>query len=179
MMLVANEIIDALRPFCSRIEIAGSLRRQKTLCSDVEVLYVPRIERQLDSSELFGDGRIVDVARAKINDLVALGVLDHRVNVNGSETWGDKNKLAVHVPTGFPVDLFATTEENWWVSLVVRTGSLETNLRLTNGALARGRSLNAYGCGVTDKDTGNVIRAESERQVFELCGITYLEPTKR
>jgi DNA polymerase/3'-5' exonuclease PolX len=77
-----------------------------------------------------------------------------------------------------PVDFFATTPENWWVSLVVRTGSLEMNLELTKGANHLGRSLNVYGRGVTRAD-GTVIPATSEEHVFELCGVKYRVPSAR
>ena len=42
--------------------------------------------------------------------------------------------------------------------MVVRTGSKETNLRLTTGAQKQGRSLNAYGRGVTCSD-GSIVPA--------------------
>jgi hypothetical protein len=52
-----------------------------------------------------------------------------------------------------------TTRENWFVSLVIRTGSKDTNLLLTTGAQKLGRKLNAYGCGVTGPD-GTIIAAD-------------------
>jgi hypothetical protein len=57
-------------------------------------------------------------------------VLTKRKNKNGVTTWGTLNKLATHATSGIGVDLFATTHDRWFVSLVVRTGSKETNLSL-------------------------------------------------
>lgn len=172
---VAVLLKTMLAPVCERIEIAGSLRREKPYVGDVELLFVPRVgERKVD---MFATER-ADLADETINSLVRGGLLAMRPNVNGSFTWGPKNKLAIHTASGIPVDLFSTTEENWWVSLVVRTGSKETNLALTTGAQRMGRRLNAYGCGVTESD-GNIIPARSEAQVFELCGVPYREPKDR
>lgn len=172
---VARELCAALKPVTERLVVAGSLRRGKSQVGDVEILFVPKLgTRPLD---FFSDEKY-DRAAETINAMIAGGVIAMRPNVNGSNTWGDRNKLAVHVASGIPVDFFSTTENNWWVSLVVRTGSKEMNLQLTTGARRLGRSLNAYGCGVTESD-GHVIPATSEQHVFELCGVPYKEPKDR
>ncbi len=98
--------------------------------------------------------------------------------VDGRTTWGPKNKLAIHCETGIAVDFFATTIENWWVSLVIRTGGKATNLKLTTGALDKGMHLNAYGSGFTLQNK-QVVPARSEREVFELAGVPYREPWER
>lgn len=173
---IADEVVNLLQPFCERIQIAGSLRRQKETVNDIEVLFIPKLVE--DKGSDFFDYEPMDVAEKKINELLAVGYFKKRPNSKGVYAWGQKNKLAIHADSGIPIDLFSTTAECWWVSLVIRTGSKETNLRLTTGANRLGRTLNAYGCGVTESD-GTVIPATSERHVFELCGVPYLEPTER
>jgi DNA polymerase/3'-5' exonuclease PolX len=172
---VAIGIGRMLKPFCSRIRIAGSLRRHKAFVGDIELLYVPRIgsrPRGLFDSEQFS------LIEPFIQELLDQGVIQKRPKIDGSFTWGDLIKLGIHIASGIPIDLFATTEENWWVSFVIRTGSKQTNLRLTTGAQRLGRTLNAGGCGVTNAD-GSVTPATSEEHVFELCGVPYLEPRER
>jgi DNA polymerase/3'-5' exonuclease PolX len=172
---VAERIVAALSPFCERIEIAGSLRRGKPTVGDVEILYVPKAEDRPDG--LFGS-KPASLADERIEQALADGAIVKRPSKAGIFTWGEKNKLAVHVASGIPVDFFGTTLENWWVSLVVRTGSAEMNLELTTTAQRQGRSLLAYGCGVRQPD-GMVIAATSERAVFEMCGVAYREPHQR
>lgn len=174
-VLVATRLLELLSPHCERIAIAGSLRRMKPEVSDIELLFIPSLGERPEG--LF-DRVQVDLTAERIESLVTSGVLAKRPNVNGDFTWGEKNKLAIHVASGIPVDLFATTHEDWWVSLVFRTGSKETNLALTTGANKKGATLMAYGCGVRWSD-GTVTRAESERHVFELCGVEYKEPQAR
>jgi DNA polymerase (family 10) len=174
-MAVAEELQAMLAPACHRIAIAGSLRREKAEVGDIELLFVPLLSQRPDG--LF-DSRIVDVASEVVEGLLAKGIFAKRRNVEGSFTWGERNKLALHVPSGIPVDLFATSEENWWVSLVIRTGSKETNLLLTTGAQRQGARLNAYGCGVTWSD-GTITPATSEQHVFEMCRVPYKEPKDR
>lgn len=175
-MIVASELLYLLQPFCERIVIAGSLRRGKALVGDIEFLFIPKYEEQPDG--LF-DKIKVDLAAEAIQDLLRRDVLAMRPNVNGGFSWGRENKLAFHRPSGIPVDLFSTTSEKWFVALVIRTGSKETNLRLTTGANYLNRTLNAYGVGVTDRKTGEIIPATSERHVFELAGVPYIEPHER
>lgn len=174
-MKVAEELQARLSPACERIAIAGSLRRSKPTVGDVEILFVPRLAKRPDG--LF-DEKIVSVASEACDQLLRDGILAKRPNVNGSFAWGEANKLAVHVASGIPVDLFATTAPCWYVALVIRTGSKDTNLRLTTGANKRNASLKAYGAGVEWSD-GTVTQAESERHVFEMCGVPYLEPSRR
>jgi hypothetical protein len=47
---------------------------------------------------------------------------------------GALNKLPVHAASDVPVDLFATTTERWFVSLVVCMGSKERNTMLACSA---------------------------------------------
>lgn len=172
---IAEELQAMIAPACLRIAIAGSLRREKPEVGDIEIVFVPRLSERPDG--LF-DSRIVDVASEVIDDLLKQGVIAKRPNVNGSFTWGERNKLAIHVASGIPVDFFGTSAENWWVTLVIRTGSKETNLLLTTGAQKQNASLRAYGCGVTWSD-GSTTAAISEQNVFELCRVPYKEPKDR
>lgn len=174
-LAVAEELQAILAPACHRIAIAGSLRRLKPEVGDIELLFIPRLSQRPDG--LFFS-RFVDVCSELTENLVAQGILAKRPNVNGSFTWGERNKLAVHIPSGIPVDLFGTSDANWWVSLVIRTGSKETNLALTTGANKKGASLMAYGSGVKWSDD-TVTQATSEQHVFEMCGVPYKEPQDR
>jgi DNA polymerase (family 10) len=173
---VAREIVSLLAPACERIAIAGSLRRQKLLVGDIEILFVPRMVKRRDG--LFDD-KIVSVAGEVIYEKLRSGYFQQRPSKTGVFTWGEANKLAVHTASGIPVDLFSVPAANWWVSLVIRTGSKETNLRLTTGANKLNRTLHAYGYGVTDRKTNETIAATSEEHVFELCGVPYLLPDRR
>lgn len=178
-LVVANELYDELESCTMRLCIAGSLRRGKSTVGDIELLYVPMFEPSAARIDFFQDPPLLNVTEQALQKLLARTVLSYRPTRLNSIVWGEQNKLALHTESGIPVDLFATTLENWWVSLVIRTGSKETNLRLTMGANKLGRTLNAYGCGVTDNETGKVTPAHSEQKVFELCGVPYLPPEQR
>lgn len=182
---VAKELCDLLRPHVATwpdntpcLIVAGSLRRRKAEVGDVEILFIPKLGAGA-KSDLFSEAKPADLTELAIGQLLSSGVLAKRPNKEGNPTWGPKNKLAVHVASGIPVDLFATTEANWFVSLVIRTGGKDTNLILTHTARKLGFTLHAYGDGVSSLTGDAKIPATSERHVFQLCGVNYLEPWER
>jgi DNA polymerase/3'-5' exonuclease PolX len=172
---IANELVAELQPRCEQICIAGSLRRRKAEVGDIEILYVPRMGQVHKSGELFP--RPGSLADELFEQWLARSVIRKRPNINGGTTWGSQNKLAVHGASGIPVDLFATTAEQWFVALVVRTGSKDINITLAASARKRRMQLESYG-GLIDVN-GERIFPQSEREVFELCGVPYREPHER
>lgn len=172
-MAVAVSLRDAMSPFCERIEIAGSLRRKNPFVGDVELLYVPKWEERKDG--LF-DTKLVNLAKEKILDLLLNATITKRLNRLGKiSSWGPENKHAVHA-TGIPVDLFATTEGCFFMSLVIRTGPKELNVRLMTECRKMGVEGHAYG---TFTRGGAVVPVASEREVFRIAGLTWAEPEDR
>lgn len=177
-MEVAAELCKALTPVTERIIVAGSLRRLKESVGDVEVLYIPKTEVQPDPQDMFAKVTVnlVDVV---IASLEKTGVLERRKNAIGSEMFGPKNKLMRHKATGMPVDMFSTTEENWFNYLVCRTGPADSNTRICVAAQRKGHKWNPYGSGFTHNRSGETKVMESEEAVFKFAGLPYLPPEKR
>lgn len=159
---IAEELKELLAPGCHRIEIAGSIRRQKPDVGDIELLVIPRAH-YLDK---------------RLYDLMMENVLAMRLNKRGSRVYGPKNKLMVHIPSGIGVDIFSTTEECWPVTLVVRTGPKESNVAIAMAAQKRGWRLKAYGRGFTLAD-GSELICRSEEDVFRAVGLPYQRPEER
>ena len=145
--------------------MAGSIRRRKPIVGDIELLVIPK----------YLDG--VDQLDEEIKKLMAEGLLGYRRNKLGSKVYGPKNKLMLHVPSGIGVDIFSTSDECWWVSLVVRTGGEITNRRIATAAIRKGWHLQAYGHGFSTP-RGDVV-CQSEEQVFRAVGLPYPEPWER
>lgn len=174
--LLAQAIVDDLRPSCERIVVAGSIRRRCSKVSDIEILYIPRYAERRKPDDLL-EMETYSLPDDIIDGWVKQGRLAKRLSNTGIATWGKQNKMGTWTSPAIPVDFFATTEPKWWVSLVIRTGSKRTNLRLTTGAQKIGRHLHAYGEGVSEN--GRTYPCLSERDVFDLCGVPYLEPEMR
>lgn len=176
--IVADEMLRWLDPVCKRIIVAGSLRREKPTVGDVEILYKSKAEKRTDPLDMFSS-IFISLADEVIATMIGVGVLEKRRNIAGRETFGPLNKLMRHRASGIPVDLFSEPNlDDWWRSLVIRTGPKELNVRLITTAAKRGIKVHAYGIGLTDM-RGNQIACESEEQFFEICGARYLEPKDR
>ncbi len=175
----AKEIVAALEPACSELIVAGSLRRRKQDVGDIEVVFIPRTITMPDPEDLLRAPKDFCAADIQINAMIAAGVLAKRPNKNGAFTWGPQNKLAIHVPSGIPVDLFAGNPANWWCLLVCRTGSAENNKAICDAAIQRGWKWNPYSAGFSDREGRLVRRVTSERDVFHAVGLPYKEPWER
>lgn len=177
-LAVAQEIVTILRPVCERIIIAGSLRREKSSVGDVEILYISR--------ELTGN-RIGDffaqetrrLAEERIDSMLFDGLLTKRLNSVGSHMWGDQNKLAVHAATGIPVDLFRTTESNWFNALVCRTGSAAHNVTIATRAQQLGWRWSVYGSGFIDTAATRAHDVTSEEDLFDFLQMEFKAPKDR
>lgn len=175
-LAAADGVATLMRNACERMMVAGSVRRGKPMVGDVEIVYIPRYDSAVRPGEMFPESR-VNLAELAIDELVRIGILEKRLNVNGSPTFGERNKLMRHVSTGIPVDLFATTEDAWWNYIVCRTGGAETNVRICNAAIVKGWNWAPYGAGF--KTPEGVRAVKCERDVFDLVGLPYLEPEDR
>jgi DNA polymerase/3'-5' exonuclease PolX len=196
-MEVARWLCKPIKPLCAAItdhlahvklssttllKVCGSLRRGKDQVGDVEMVFVSR-EREVEESQpgLFGEFKTVKqlpVVLDLLDVMVKRGLLTKRLKENGQSTWGQWNRLAVHTHSGIPVDFFRTTFENWWMTVVIRTGPKDFNLRLIESANKRGFDVHAYGT-FTRKSDGTVVPVNSEREVFDLAGLPWLPPEER
>jgi DNA polymerase/3'-5' exonuclease PolX len=167
---VAQEVGRALSPGCQRIIVAGSLRRGCAEVGDVELLYIPRTDQRPDPVDLFAE-ITVNLADEEIGRLEALGVLARRKNIMGCETFGPKNKLMLHVPSGIPVDLFSIEADAWWNNLVCRTGPADSNTRIAMAAQRKGWHWQPYSPGFF-RD-GHIEEMHSEQEVFAFAGLHF------
>ncbi len=178
-LAVAKRLSAALAPYCERIEIAGSLRREKPTVGDIELLYIPRVTQEPDPNSLLGDLLPVNQADREIAILQRTGILARRLNCKGAEMFGPLNKLMLHRYTEIPVDLFATTEAAWFNYLVCRTGGADNNVAICEAARARGYKWNPYAEGFTNLRSGLSQPMHSEEHVFTFVGLPFLPPNQR
>jgi DNA polymerase/3'-5' exonuclease PolX len=122
---MAGALVDLLSPACVRIEIAGSIRRQKARPNDIEIVAIPKI---VSFTMDFFDGAHTTDAN-ELNDLcydlLQQGVLEQRPDSRGHHCWGTGVKRAVFFQGQdyAPVDLFQVIEpRQWGVIYAIRTG---------------------------------------------------------
>lgn len=115
---IASHIVETLRPYCDRIELAGSLRRKRPYIGDIEIVALPKQEFDLFLNPIPGSSPLDKFLQEKRVKLAKDGKL-YKQFAYGSYT----------------VDLFLpATLAHWGSIFTIRTGSHEFNLWLMNVA---------------------------------------------
>jgi DNA polymerase (family 10) len=148
--IIAEAVLRQLQPYCDRIEIAGSLRRNREEVGDVELVCIPK------QSEI----------------LFFVQVLDQYEHVKGSAT-GKYIQVRFH---GVQVDVFMATEDNWGYIFAIRTGNADFSKRIVGTWLPR----YGYQCkdGYVWKD-GRKVSIRDEETLFAKMGLSWIDPRFR
>lgn len=168
----AEQIAEALQPFCTKLEIAGSIRRERPFCGDVDIVALPSDEPAL---------------RARVTE-------GKEVIQNGPQNIHIRltNGLEIQVFLARPEsrDMFATTPTNWGSLLLLRTGSKEHNIFLTQTARFNCMQWKVYeglfrlpspsdGRGAGGEGDGKLIASASEEEIFDALHLKFVPPQNR
>lgn len=171
---IGEELCLALRPGCERIEIAGSVRRQKPVVKDLELVVLPRMG--VRQAGFWGE-EAYSLFEAAVDAAIEAGVL-----ARDEETprWGTKYKRAVHCWSGLVVEMFVAQRHTWGYILALRTGPGDFNKVWAShayygGCLPLGLSLVA---GELLR-YGELVPVETEEAFFEEIGLPCWEPHER
>lgn len=150
---IGEIILKNLEQYIVRGSIAGSIRRKKPEVKDIDLVILPKKEfMSLDNIKL---------------TLKKYG----EISVEGNKVIRIKSKDNIEI------DCYVSTEKNYEVILLIRTGSKEHNRKLAIEAMKQGKKLN-FAEGLLDIKTKSII-ANSERGIFEVLKMKYVEPENR
>lgn len=150
--------------------ICGSYRRGHRTSGDIDLLI-----KTADKSYL---ATIVD-RLTKVG--IIIGTLSFRP---GGTKFLGISRLNEHY-NARRLDMMVISPERWGAAALYFTGSKELNVHMREVAIAKGYRLNEYGLwrvpesGSVDMKDMTLLEAETERQIFELLEIDYLEPEDR
>jgi len=186
----ANQIVTWLRPFCDRLAIAGSVRRQRPICNDIDLVVIPKFSAP--PTDLFG------------NTAGARGVPLHAMLVNYVRDYSYQGSTGdPPVPVGDPpavprwqtgehnpegtnfilqlpkcqLDIYIATPENWGSKLVQRTGSKEHNTWLASRARDLGHKWE-LDRGILDQ-RNFLVAAETEEAIYSALSLQFIPPIAR
>jgi DNA polymerase/3'-5' exonuclease PolX len=168
---IAQQMKLAFDPFCSEIQIAGSIRRGKPEVHDIEILATPIYEEyQVD---LFG-------ATAR-----EYPILEFIKQQAGNGTWhiikGGNKYVQLVLPYHIDLDLFLVTPPaQYGVELLIRTGPREFNVWLmTPRSAGGGKPSNAIckdGCIYVNDSP---IPMPTELDALNFFGLGWINPEDR
>ena len=150
--VLAKQVETAIKPFCDKLEIVGSIRREKPTVGDVDFVVVAT-----DGCW----GKITQVLRkAKV---ICAG----------------KSVIKIHYPCEnilFQVDFYRATGQTFGIQELIRTGSADHNMWLAGYALSKGFRLK-YSEGLMKDEVA--VAGETEESVFTTLGLQCPEPQLR
>lgn len=114
---IAISICERLQPFCTQLNIAGSIRRQKQEPKDIEVICLPRMI-SVEQGGLFDEVLV----EKKVSDNFVRVVKDLGRVVKGKP---DGKMMQIELPQRIMLDLFMPDEWDYYRQLAIRTGSAD------------------------------------------------------
>jgi DNA polymerase/3'-5' exonuclease PolX len=181
---VALNVVGLMRPFCERIEIAGSIRRGVADVKDIEIVCIPSWADWPKEGSLLAETEPVNVLHQAVAN--AAGIRWIKPGVPGIEDWPIKPdgrywrglvlRDSFDAPADIKLDVFLARPENWGVILTIRTGAADFS-----------RALVTYARDRTDYrvDGGQLMLAggpapcPDERNVFDALQLEWVAPTER
>jgi DNA polymerase/3'-5' exonuclease PolX len=195
----ALKILDhlgvVLAPACDRLEIAGSVRRQKPVVGDLEMVAVPRFEIRPGNGQasLFGvRTESVSLVWEALERLrlegrirpIKPGVGKAEADFEDDAKWPEKRTAAsrylrLWLPNArIKLDLFLTTPERWGPVYVIRTGPAAFSAALVQHWTRVSGGGRFSDGGITDA-RGNALEAREEADVFHHLGLHVIPPKMR
>jgi DNA polymerase/3'-5' exonuclease PolX len=168
---IAHQMLLTLQPFCEQIDIAGSIRRGKPECHDIEILALPKfIEYQVD---LFG---------ATEREYPILEFIKHEA---GNGSWqiikGGNKYIQLALPYHINLDMFLVTPPaQYGLEFLIRTGPREFNVWLmtprSSGGAKPSNARISDGCAWVNDSP---LPMPTEVEALNFFGLEWLNPEDR
>lgn len=146
---IAEGVVRQLGPYCWKVVVAGSIRRQKPQVNDIDLVVIPR------------DREVLDQVLLRMGNFKMSG-----------------NKIARIELDSINLDIYFATSETFATLLLIRTGSKENNIRLCSVAKRKGWHLSANGEGLFDENEQRVA-GDSEESIYKMLGLPWQRPEER
>jgi len=146
---IAEKYIGILKPYCQRIKVAGSIKREKSEVKDLEIVCIPQ--------DLIGFS-------AEVNKLE---------KVKGEPTGKYTQRI---LPEGIKLDLFMANERNWGLIYAIRVGSAGFSHKVLACGWVKAGYRSDKGMLIKN---GQEIEVKEEEDLFRIIGIPFIEPKLR
>lgn len=155
----AEKLIAYLQAFpgLDTIEPAGSLRRGRETCGDLDIL----VTGPACAEDKVAAAVDYTAAYPPIVDLIAKG----------------QNKVSFHLRNGLQVDVRLLPQTSYGAALQYFTGSKAHNVAIRQRALKRGYTLNEY--ALARVDDGSIVAGATEHDIYQALGLQWIPPELR
>ncbi|MEK6883806.1 MAG: hypothetical protein AABY22_29525 [Nanoarchaeota archaeon] len=146
---LSKKLFKQLRPYCKRIEIAGSIRRGSLSPGDIDIVLIPKDKEKLENF----------LKKEKY------------IFIQGGE------KESTWLFHRIKIELYYTNEQEWGAALLAYSGRRGSNIGLRIIARLKGLKLTQH--GLFNRRTGKRIAGKTEREIYKALNRRYKEPWER
>jgi DNA polymerase/3'-5' exonuclease PolX len=171
----AKSIVAHLEDVCERVEVVGSVRRQRARVHDIDILVLPKLVKRPADNNLF-ESVEVSLVDERLEKLVKDGKLTY--GSRGAPSPGWRMRQYVGRTSGVPIDFYSSTPASWWTDLLIRTGSRDHNVFMTSRARSKGFVLHADVRGL-EGPNGPLLELTCEEDVFRYLDLRFVPPQAR
>ncbi len=181
----AAKLIDWLTPTCTRINVVGSIRRERPACADIDLICLPKITEHRDmlgaviARSNHAWDFLTDYVKER-NPLNSPGRKPRFISGGGKEG----KQLLIDLPK-CQLDIWFATETTWPTLLLCRTGSKEHNIWLAQRAQAHGLHWNPHHGHRPLTDTSDpadpaaYLHTPTEEALYTALRLSYIPPKDR
>lgn len=178
---IAQSLIEDLKSSCHRIEIGGSIRRNKPDVKDIELICIP-VFGQFPTGQMSLEGdpitsfenllfKRISANRDKY-DIIKMGDKYAQIEVFDEHATGTRQYIKV--------DVFTATFQTWGYILMLRTGPAELSKWAVTELKRIGFAPKDGAVWSNELHEGMIkIATPTEGEVFDLLRIDYIEPEDR
>lgn len=146
---LSEKIVSQIRPFCKRVKVAGSIRRNEKNPIDIDIVLIPKTES----------------SKRKIESLLGR---------EGKFLQGGEKRATFRIK-GIKVELYYTTPDSWGATLLAYSSRFGASIGLRVVARKKGFKLNQYGLF----RKGRKVAGRTEEQIYHALGRPWKAPAKR
>ena len=150
VLSLAERVKKSLKPYCKKIEVAGSIRRHVENPGDIDIVLIPKDKIKLEEFMKF--------------------------DLKGKFMQGGEHESTWKVE-GVDVELYYTTEEEWGSELLAYSGVKGSNIGLRMVAKRKGFKLTQH--GLFNLKTGKKVAGKTEEEIYHALGRPYKKPENR
>jgi DNA polymerase/3'-5' exonuclease PolX len=172
---LAQNIIETMRPYCQRVEVGGSIRREKPDVKDIEIICIPKWNEQFNLlGEVSTRTNLLMEWAESLDDInwIKPGtseVVEWHVKPEGKYWRGILPDYQIKL------DLFIAEPSNYGLIKMIRTGSSEFSRQAVTKLWSKGlQSRDGHLWRNRER-----VECREEEDFFALAGIDWIEPRER
>lgn len=147
---LANRIVKTIKPFCSRIQLVGSIRRKVKNPVDIDIALIPKTEKDKDG-------------------------IEELLKKKGRYIQGGEKRATFRIE-GVKVELYYTNKEEWGATLLAYSSEFGAGIGLRMVAKRKGFKLSQHGLF---SKSGRRIAGKTEEEIYHALGRPWKPPEKR